>query len=368
MQPPDEIARLVSKRAEARANRDWVRADEIKAQIEAAGWRVVDRGRRSSVHPAAPASIEVGGEVRYGSAADVPSAWTEPATARWTVVLVASEEPGKLSRLLATLREHAPAGTQVVVVENDPSAAQAAALAPEATDRATIGDREPEVLRTSVRLGYAAALNVGLRRAAGELVLLADGSAVPAGDALTPLATALAAEDVAAAGAYGLLAEEGTVFRPNDLERVTPDPGADLEVAALEGAWLALRRDDIAEIDSIDEHFVTPAWLDVWLSLRLRVGDGESDGAGPGEAGSDLDGESDGVEGVEAETASDSERSTDTVAGALETPELQAPRRALMVDLPLVRDETPWPPERTRLNRRNMYRVLQAFGWRDDLA
>jgi hypothetical protein len=48
--------------------------------------------------------------------------------------------------------------------------------------------------------------------------------------------------------------------------------------------------------------------------------------------------------------------------------EMPAPRRALRLELPLERDEVAWPPDRSRLNRRNMYRVLDRFGWRDDLA
>jgi hypothetical protein len=44
------------------------------------------------------------------------------------------------------------------------------------------------------------------------------------------------------------------------------------------------------------------------------------------------------------------------------------PRRALRLELPLERDEVSWPPDRSRLSRRNMYRVLDRFGWRDDLA
>lgn len=389
--PPSDITHLLRERMEARASHDWDRADDLKAQIEAAGWRVVDRGKRSSVHPAAPASVEVGGERRYGSAADVPDAWAFPATASFTVALVVSEEPGRVSRLLAALREHAPAGTQVVIVENDPSDAQAAALRVGAPDRGLIGGAEPEILRTSVRLGYAAALNIALRRAAGEIVLLADGSAVPSGDAFTKLAEAFADPEVVAVGPFGLLAEDGVPLRPNDLERAAPDPDADLEVAALEGAWLAFRRDDLIELGAVEEHFVTSAWLDVWLSLRLRTGpmeppvfgseaaheatdegDGEatdeaSDAAASATDGNP-DGERDGVEGAEAAADSDSEGSADVAGQALEEMELAAPRRALMIDLPLVRDETPWPPERTRLNRRNMYRVLDTFGWRDDLA
>ena len=372
--PPSDITHLVRERTDARANRNWARADELKAQIEAAGWRVVDRGKRSSVHPAAPVSVEVDGERRYGSAADVPNGWVAPATAPFTVAIVASEEPARVSRLLAALRDHAPAGTQVVVVENDPSAAQTQALSANAPDRAPIGGAEPEVLRTSVRLGYAAALNIALRRATGEVVLLADGSAVPTGDAFAKLHEALTDPEVVVAGAYGLLAEEGVPLRPHELERATPDPDADLEVAAIEGAWLAFRRADLIELGTIEEHFVTPAWLDVWLSLRLRTGAMEPSGDESEAADEDdptedtSNGARDGVDVAEAGTEPDSDGPAGTVDQAPDAADLPAPKRALMIDLPLARDETAWPPDRTRLNRRNMYRVLDTFGWRDDLA
>ena len=47
---------------------------------------------------------------------------------------------------------------------------------------------------------------------------------------------------------------------------------------------------------------------------------------------------------------------------------LPEPRRAVRLALPLDRDAVPWPPDRSRLNRRNMYRVLDRFGWREDLG
>jgi hypothetical protein len=366
--PPADISRLVRERAEARAGREWTKADAIKAQIEAAGWRVVDRGRRSSVRRAAPESVDVDGERRYGSATNVPSALDSPPTTEWTVIVPASEEPDRVSRLLAALRAHAPAGIHVVVVANDPSAAQAAALARGAPDRAPIGGREIEVLRTSVRLGYAAALNVALRRASGRYVLLTDGSAAPAGDAFTPLEEALADPHVAVAGAFGLAGDdEGGPFRPGSLGRL--DSPAD-HVAAVEGAWLATRRDDLIALGPLDEHFVTPAWLDVWLSLRLRCGDDGLAESDPEEREADesMSGERDGVEGGEAETDRESAEveadPTDEPAEA----DLPPPGRALSVSLPLERPVTAWPPDRSRLNRRNMYRVLRRFGWRDDLA
>jgi len=324
---------------EARARRDWAAADALKAQIEAAGWRVTDSGRRSSVSPAAATTLEVAGELRYGSAAAVPSVLDEPATAAWTVAIVASETPDRVSRLLAALRAHAPGGTQVVVVANDPSDSQAAALQLAAPDRAPIGGSVPEVLRTSKRLGFAAALNIGLRRAAGEVVLLADGTAWPTGDALSPLAAALAAPAVAAAGGFGLVAPEQGPLRPNALQRPDAPPAAQ-DVVALEAGWLAFRRSDYRALGPLDEHFLTPAWLDVWWTLRLRVGVEPKAEAEPPSTGN---------EGVDPG----------------EPPPV---RRAVRLELPLAREEVPWPPDRSRLNRRNMYRVLDRFGPRDDLA
>ncbi len=368
--PPAEITHLVRERIEARARRDWLRADALKAEIEAAGWRVTDRGSRTSVSPGAPATVDVDGEVRYGSAAAVPSLLEAPASTSWTVIVHASEDPERVSRLLAELRAHALAGTQVVVVANDPSVAQAAALAPGAPDRASIGGAVPEALRTSTRLGYVAALNIGLRRCAGEFVLLTDATAWPAGDALGPLAAALADPGVAAAGGFGLVAAEQGPLRPNALRRMEGGAGPAAmagsptdgwaDATALEGAWLAFRRADYVALGPLDEHFVTPSWLDVWWSLRLRAG-AEPEGSEyvePADDAADLADASDAQEPGRGAIASESEPDD----------AFPAPRRAVRVELPIGRDDVPWPPDRSRLNRRNMYRVLDRFGWRDDLA
>ena len=323
----------------------------MKAEIEAAGWRVVDRGSRTSVSPAAPASVEVDGEVRYGAASAVPSLLEAPATTGWAVVIVASEQPDRVSRLLTGLRSFAPAGTQVVIVANDPSDAQATALAPGAADVEPVGGKAPEVLRTSTRLGYAAALNIGLRRVTGEFVLLADASARPTGDAISPLAATLTDSNVAAAGGFGLYSEDDGPLRPNALTREpgAAGDGATAGATALEGAWLAFRRSDYIALGPLDERFVTPSWLDVWWTLRLRAGE-----------------EPEGAEYVESAAAGDPE--LDTPSDASHEIPMPPPRRAVRVDLPLERDEIPWPPDRARLNRRNMYRILDRFGWREDLT
>ena len=361
--PPAEISHLVRERVEARARRDWARADAIKAQIEAAGWRVVDRRGRSSVSQATPASVEADGEIHYGSAAGVASLLDQPATAAWTVAIVASEAPDRVSRLLGALRTHAPAGTQVVIVANDPNEAQVAALSPDAADRAAIGGLAPEVIRTSARLGYAAALNIALHRSAGELVLITDGTAWPIGDAISPLASALGDDAVAAVGGFGLYAADDEPLRPNALDRepATDDVAARSSPTALEAGWLAFRRSDYVGLGPLDEHFVTPSWLDVWWTLRLRAGEEPEGWQGAEPSPEDEAGDPAGADSADTPAATEG----DTPEPEYDFPE---PRRAVRLELPLEREAVGWPPDRSRLNRRNMYRVLSRFGRRIDLG
>jgi hypothetical protein len=367
---PADISHLVRERVEARTRHDWARADALKAQIEAAGWRVTDRRGRSSVSPIAPPNVEVDGEIRYGSAAGVPSVLQTPAMTAWTVVIVASETPERVSGLLLGLRDHAAAGTQVVIVANDPSEAQAAALQADAPDRAPIGGAVPETVRTSARLGYAAVLNIAMQRATGDLVLLADGTARPTGDALSGLAEALGDPTVAAAGAFGLYSPADEPFQPTDLDR---EPGEAEDAGegtaanasaptALEGAWLAFRRADYIELGPFDERFVTASWLDVWWSLRLRAG-AEPEGwtqSEPSEPRDEDEWSADPASEPAPTTADEIEVEADYV--------FTEPRRAVRLELPLDRVDVAWPPDRARLNRRNMYRVLDRFGRRIDLS
>jgi hypothetical protein len=309
---PEEIAALARARSEARASRDFAAADGLRAEIEAAGWKVVDRGLEFSLAPARPPDIEEGARVRYGSSASVPSRLDQPATTAATIVLVATDRPDDLTRALGALRAHDPPGAQVVIAADDPSPAQAAAL--EAMESAPGADLE--IVWTSARLGYAASLNAAIRRAAGEVVIIVDASVEPTGDIVTPLLTALAEPGVAVAGGWGLIS--------SDLRHFHEAPAGD--VAAVEGYALAFHRGDYLARGPLDAHFRFYRNLDIWWSLVLR----------------------DEGEGVPS-------------------------RRAVAVSLPAVRHEhrawtnTP-EAQRDRLSRRNFYRVIDRFGGRRDLA
>ena len=314
---PEEVLTAAHDRARARAEKDWALADRLRGEIEAAGWSIVDRGTDFALSPAAPPDVDEGMRVRYGASRNVPARFEEPATGLAAVVLIATDWPADLERVLAGLRAHAPAGTSVVIVADAPSDEQAAALAAlESDPDGLTADLPIEVVWTSERLGHAAATNIGIRRAESEVVVLLDTSLAPTGDFVTPLVRALDDEGIAVVGGWGITS--------TDLRTFEDAPAG--EVDAIEGYVQAFRRADAVAFGPLDERFRFYRNLDIWWSLVLRDG------------------------------AEDSE----------------VPRQAVRIEgLPLERHEhrgwTSLPDEeRDRQSKRNFYRIIDRFGSRRD--
>ncbi len=305
---PPEIRRAAEERATARAARDWATADRLRAEIEGAGWRIVDTGTSFRLEPAHAPDVVEGEVVLFGSSASVPSRLDEPDAGDATVIVIGHEHPEDVARAVGAVVRYSPAATVVVVADGEAAGADASLGA--------LGERV-EVVRTSAPLGHGAALQIGLRRAAGRVVVVVDPSVEATGDIVRPLVAALDDPTVGVVGAFGLVSE--------DLRRY--EEVAAGEAAAIEGYVLAFRRADGAARGPVDEHFRFYRNLDIWWSLVLRD------------------------EGEDAR-----------------------PRRALVVGgLPLVRHEhrgwTALPPaERERLSKRNFYRIIDRFGARRDLA
>ena len=185
---PDEILALAHERARAREARDWAEADRLRAAIETAGWRIVDRGTDFALTPAAPPD----GRRRAGAIRREPQravAAGRRAEGLATVILIATDWPEDLERALAGLRS-SPPGTSVVIVADAPSVAQAQAL--EALDggrrqRPDPRDRLDE--RAARPRGGRSTPGSGGR--AGRSSSILDTSVEPQGDIVTPLADAL---------------------------------------------------------------------------------------------------------------------------------------------------------------------------------
>jgi hypothetical protein len=309
--PPD-VRALAERRATAREEHDWPTADRLRGEIEAAGWKVVDRGTAFRLESAHPDEIEVGGEIRYGRSDAVPSRFEEPARGLATVVVIAREDVPGARRAVAGLLASTPPEVDIVVVADGLAESAAADLL------ASFGgvDRV-EFLGTSVELGQGAVLNIGLRRARAPIIVVVDASIEPEGDIVTPVVDPLDEPTVAIAGAFGL--------RSSDLRHFEEAPTG--QAAAIEGYVMAFRRADAIARGPIDEGFRLYRNLDIWWSLVLR-----DEGEG------------------------------------------RAPREARVVPgLPLRRHEhvawsTVLPLDRDRLSKRNFYRILDRFRDRLDLA
>jgi len=252
---PDAIADLAEERARARADRDWARADELRGAIEAAGWRIEDDGTAYRVSAALAPDVEVEGRRFYGSPVAVPSVLDEPPTRRATILIDAGRAPDP-GATLASLTAVEPEDVQVVVVAPmDAAGVHGPAPSPAAASGV-------EVVGTATPFSAAGALQAGLRRAHGALVVVLSPHLVIDGDDLGPLETALGDPTIAIVGDAGLAS--------TDLRRFSHAPAGD--VAAVGPGCYAFRRADAIALGPIDEQVNLAEGTAVWLSLALRDG------------------------------------------------------------------------------------------------
>jgi hypothetical protein len=237
------IQDLIRLREEARASKDFARADQLRDEIAAAGYRVRDTPQGSVLEKAAtferrhPASIE--------------SLLHEKATLAFSIHVLYEGFPADLDRFLAGLRAHNDlTSTEVVIVDN---------ASADGEHLEQLADDVVRVVHLDGETGWAAARNAGLKGACGEIVVLVDLSIEPSGDILSPLRDALADASVGLAGPFGLVSETMREWEPS----VGP------EVDALEGYVIATRRGLLAK-ELISEKFKWYRNADIDLSFQIR--------------------------------------------------------------------------------------------------
>ncbi len=208
-QPPPDIVSLAERRSEARRQRDYATSDELRDQLLAAGWEVLDRAGGSDLQPVpvAPAASVLTASIL------IDGVWAEDA-----------------ARFRASVERHVPTGTV-------------------------------ELVGIPAGESFALTRNAALAEATADVVVLVDTSLELTGDVVTLLVDALADPTVALAGPFGLVTADLCDYE----ERTEGD------VAAIQGYCLAARRADLLAIGALRETFAYYRNADIDLSFRLRT-------------------------------------------------------------------------------------------------
>ncbi len=250
---PAVVLDLVRARADARSAGDFAQADALRDRIHGLGWEVQDGRGGSTVRPLLPAGASDGTD--YVTADALETRLGEASSCELSIVVVAEDHLDDLARALAGLAAHPPrVAWELLVVANATEApvepmVEAASLAAVTT-----------VLPIRARLGYGDAVNLGLRRAMGAVVLLLDTSLEASGDWATPLLAAFEDARVGVAGGWGVRSGNARQFHD-------APPG---EVDAVEGYCLAARREVLRDAGLFERRFRWYRNADIDFSFQAR--------------------------------------------------------------------------------------------------
>lgn len=242
---PAEVRALAEERERARRARDFAAADALRERIRIAGYEVKDTASGPQLAPRGPAEEGPALPI-FTTSGEVPSLLSDSPAFDASVQWVVQGWPEDVVRGLEAFRRHRGASrVQHVVVD-------------------LTGEDWPDgvdVVRMAPAAGWGAARNAGLRRAAGAVVVIADGSIEPTGDALSPLLEALRQPGVGVTGPFGIVTEDLREFHESD------GP----EVDAVEGYLMGFRRELVAGGLRFDEKFKFYRTADIELSFRIKA-------------------------------------------------------------------------------------------------
>jgi glycosyltransferase involved in cell wall biosynthesis len=301
---PEDILALSHERDSLRKKGNYARADELKQQIEEAGYGIKDNPH--GAHLIILPSVEIDGEV-YRTIRRVPSLLQIPDRCLFSVNILAHNNFEQVRRCIESVLHFAGDHTFEIMLVDNASQDETFTWA-EAMQR---DHPNLHVLRTSRKAGEAEARNIGLKQSTGKYILLLDAGIELQGNIFTPLARSLSNDDVGITGLRGLLTD--------DLRHFEESSAA--EVEAIDATCMAFPRRLLKQTGLFDERYRFPFYMDIDFNFAVR----------------------------------------DTGARAMVTSDLPLVCHPVQqhVELP--------EAERARLIKRNYYRFLEKWGQREDL-
>lgn len=237
---PEDVAVLLGQRDEARRAKDWARADQLRAQIDALGYEVRDSpvGASAVLKPA----------YRVLDPTKPIPVTRLPPTFGASIHVLYEGFRDDLERFVSSFHKHCD-DIEIIVSE---------AMSPDAQWLEDL----PSVhtLHFSSDPGWAALRNLAMQLSNGRVVCVADLSVEAAGDLITPIVQALDDPSIGIAGPWGL--------RTDNKRDFYADPGP--EVHAVEGYLFGVRRETLDQV-RFDQKFRWYRHADIDLSFQIRA-------------------------------------------------------------------------------------------------
>lgn len=301
---PPEILALSHERDLLRRRGQYERADELKSQLEEAGYAVKDNPR--GAHLVILPSVNIDGK-DYRLARLVPSHLNEADTCDFSIIVIAANTQDQTRRCIeSVLRYAGQTSIEIWLVDN--ASKDGIDLWAEASRH-----NEPRLhlIRPSNRLGAAEARNLALKQSRGHYILLLDNSIELTGDIFSPLAKTLEDQEIGITGLQGWVTADLRHF----------DESEEQEVEVVDLLCMAFARERLKQTGLFDEHYRYQQYMDIDFNFAMRDQDLQT----------------------------------------CITPNLPLKRHETLEDSYTSEEE------RLRLSKRNFYRFLGKWGDRDDL-
>jgi hypothetical protein len=245
MSAPEEVVELARARLAARADKDWVLADQLRSQIAERGFEVLDVADGFEFKLKSPFPIVS----RIG---DLRKFTSKPFES--SIAIIVDGFIDDLVLTLESLKEFAPIDCAILIlISGKPEIGQLAAQL----------DTRTFISQVQDGVGWGEAANALLKLAPSPFVIIMDPSTRLLGDAVTPTIAALQSGDWSAVGWRG-----GLVNIVDDWRSVE-DKGAG-PVDVLFSYFMGINREDALECGGFSNRALYYRNADIEFSLRLR--------------------------------------------------------------------------------------------------
>jgi hypothetical protein len=242
---PDSVHELAKARLAARAEKNFARSDQLRDEIAAAGFEVVDSAGGYELRPKKrfPA---------YESTRDIRP--INSGKFEITAAIIVEGFHADAVTCIESIKAHSQCAIAILVI-GDPGIL---------VDQL---DSRTSLVQVNENFGWGENANALLRNVTSEFIIIMDPSTTFTGDAITPVLAELQKREFVAVG------WRGGLVNLEDEWRSTEDKGAG-EVDVLFSYFMAMHREDALAVRGFSNRALFYRNADIEFSLTLRHGNG----------------------------------------------------------------------------------------------